>query len=131
MQIIITGGGGFLGQNRPGPLTAARPPPFTELLLVDIQQPQPPPDPRVRCLRADLTEPGVAESSSASGPPWSTTQLPSSAATRSRTSGSGLEGQPGHHLALPCWRRAAMPGPASAWVFTSSLAVMVARCRSW
>ena len=62
MQIIITGGGGFLGQKLARALLQG-PHPFTELLLVDIQQPQSPlPDPRVRCLRADLTEPGVAES---------------------------------------------------------------------
>ncbi|MFQ2606722.1 D-erythronate dehydrogenase [Aeromonas caviae] len=62
MQIIITGGGGFLGQKLARALLQGTHP-FTELLLVDIQQPQSPlPDPRVRCLRADLTEPGIAES---------------------------------------------------------------------
>ena len=62
MQIIITGGGGFLGQKLARALLQSTQP-FTELLLVDIQQPQAPmADPRVRCLQADLTEAGVAES---------------------------------------------------------------------
>jgi nucleoside-diphosphate-sugar epimerase len=39
MQIIITGGGGFLGQKLARALLQG---PFTELLLVDIQQPQSP-----------------------------------------------------------------------------------------
>ncbi|WP_434666100.1 D-erythronate dehydrogenase [Aeromonas sp. NJAU223] len=62
MQIIITGGGGFLGQKLAKALLKSTHP-FTELLLVDIQLPQAPlPDVRVRCLQADLTAPGVAES---------------------------------------------------------------------
>ncbi|MGL5814045.1 MAG: D-erythronate dehydrogenase [Aeromonas sp.] len=62
MQIIITGGGGFLGQKLAKALLQSTQP-FTELLLVDIQLPQAPiADARVRCLQADLTAPGVAES---------------------------------------------------------------------
>jgi nucleoside-diphosphate-sugar epimerase len=61
MQIIITGGGGFLGQKLArallqGPTlhrAAAGGHPAAAIPL---------PDPRVRCLRADLTEAGVAES---------------------------------------------------------------------
>ncbi|QSR44528.1 SDR family oxidoreductase [Aeromonas dhakensis] len=61
MQIIITGGGGFLGQKLARALLHSSLP-FSELLLVDIQEPPPLADPRVRCLQADLTAPGVAES---------------------------------------------------------------------
>lgn len=61
MQIIITGGGGFLGQKLARALLQSTVS-FSELLLVDIQEPQRLPDPRVRCLQADLTTPGVAES---------------------------------------------------------------------
>ncbi|KEY59162.1 D-erythronate dehydrogenase [Serratia sp. DD3] len=61
MQIIITGGGGFLGQKLAHALLHSSLP-FSELLLVDIQAPQALADPRVRCLQADLTAPGVADS---------------------------------------------------------------------
>lgn len=61
MQIIITGGGGFLGQKLARALLHSSLP-FSELLLVDIQAPPVLADPRVRCLQADLTAPGVAES---------------------------------------------------------------------
>lgn len=61
MQIIITGGGGFLGQKLARALLHSSLP-FSELLLVDIQAPPTLADPRVRCLQADLTAPGVAES---------------------------------------------------------------------
>ncbi|WP_323966124.1 D-erythronate dehydrogenase [Aeromonas hydrophila] len=61
MQIIITGGGGFLGQKLARALLHSSLP-FSELLLVDIQAPPALADPRVRCLQADLTTPGVAES---------------------------------------------------------------------
>ncbi|MBO2900698.1 SDR family oxidoreductase [Aeromonas dhakensis] len=61
MQIIITGGGGFLGQKLARALLHSSLP-FSELLLVDIQEPPALADPRVRCLQADLTAPGVAES---------------------------------------------------------------------
>ncbi|HDX8592714.1 TPA: SDR family oxidoreductase [Aeromonas dhakensis] len=61
MQIIITGGGGFLGQKLACALLHSSLP-FSELLLVDIQAPPTMADPRVRCLQADLTAPGVAES---------------------------------------------------------------------
>ncbi|MFM9757512.1 D-erythronate dehydrogenase [Aeromonas dhakensis] len=61
MQIIITGGGGFLGQKLARALLHSSLP-FSELLLVDIQEPPALANPRVRCLQADLTAPGVAES---------------------------------------------------------------------
>ena len=61
MQIIITGGGGFLGQKLARALLHSSLP-FSELLLVDIQEPPALADPRVRCLQADLTAPGVVES---------------------------------------------------------------------
>jgi nucleoside-diphosphate-sugar epimerase len=61
MQIIITGGNGFLGQKLARALLHSSVS-FSELLLVDIQEPQALLDPRVRCLQADLTAPGVAES---------------------------------------------------------------------
>ncbi|ENC9557938.1 D-erythronate dehydrogenase [Aeromonas hydrophila] len=61
MQIIITGGGGFLGQKLARALLHSSLP-FGELLLVDIQAPPALADSRVRCLQADLTAPGVADS---------------------------------------------------------------------
>ncbi|MFB2925051.1 D-erythronate dehydrogenase [Aeromonas hydrophila] len=61
MQIIITGGGGFLGQKLARALLHSSLP-FSELLLVDIQAPPALADSRVRCLQADLTAPGVADS---------------------------------------------------------------------
>lgn len=62
MQIIITGGGGFLGQKLAHALLLSAVP-FSELLLADIHTPNAPfADPRVRCVQADLTSPGVAES---------------------------------------------------------------------
>ncbi|WP_345263112.1 D-erythronate dehydrogenase [Nibrella viscosa] len=61
MQIIITGGGGFLGQRLAKALlndSVA----FDELLLVDLVQPaNPGSDARVRCLQADLTVPGAVD----------------------------------------------------------------------
>jgi D-erythronate 2-dehydrogenase len=62
MQIIITGGGGFLGQRLAKALLHS-PLPLTELLLVDIVEPAIPGlDKRIRCQQADLTQAGVAES---------------------------------------------------------------------
>lgn len=60
MQIIITGGGGFLGQRLAKALLNS-PIAFEELLLVDLNLPaQPSQDARVRCLQADLSAPGAA-----------------------------------------------------------------------
>ena len=62
MQIIITGGGGFLGQ-RLAKVLLASDLAFDELLLVDIVMPGlPSQDIRLRCRQADLAEPGAAES---------------------------------------------------------------------
>jgi D-erythronate 2-dehydrogenase len=60
MQIIITGGGGFLGQRLAKALLNS-PMVFEELLLVDLVLPaNPDPDGRVRCQQLDLSEPGAA-----------------------------------------------------------------------
>ncbi|HEV7350830.1 D-erythronate dehydrogenase [Telluribacter sp.] len=62
MQIIITGGGGFLGQRLAKALLKTTLP-FDELVLVDVNKPaNPVGDARVRCQQADLAEAGVAES---------------------------------------------------------------------
>jgi nucleoside-diphosphate-sugar epimerase len=60
MQIIITGGGGFLGQRLAKHLLSSAMA-FDELLLVDIVEPaNPSGDGRVRCQQADLSQPGAA-----------------------------------------------------------------------
>lgn len=62
MQIIITGGGGFLGQLLAKKLIESTIP-FTEMLLVDIQLPAMPiADSRIKCLKSDISEIGVANS---------------------------------------------------------------------
>lgn len=62
MQIIITGGGGFLGQKLASAILNSSLA-FNELLLVDLNMPARLSDsPRLRCLEADLTQPDVIES---------------------------------------------------------------------
>lgn len=61
MQIIITGGGGFLGQKLARAIVNSSLA-FNELLLVDLKMPARVSDsPRLRCLEANLTQPGVIE----------------------------------------------------------------------
>ncbi|EAM9429840.1 TPA_asm: NAD-dependent epimerase/dehydratase family protein [Salmonella enterica] len=61
MQIIITGGGGFLGQKLASALLNSSLA-FNELFLVDLKMPARLSDsPRLRCMEADLTQPGVLE----------------------------------------------------------------------
>jgi nucleoside-diphosphate-sugar epimerase len=56
MQIIITGGGGFLGQRLASALLKSNLP-FEQLLLVDVLCPnKPADDPRVKCVEADLSD---------------------------------------------------------------------------
>jgi nucleoside-diphosphate-sugar epimerase len=62
MQIIITGGAGFLGQRLAKALLNSSMA-FDELLLVDIVAPSNPgSDDRVKCQQADLSEAGAAKS---------------------------------------------------------------------
>lgn len=62
MQIIITGGGGFLGQRLAKALVQSSIE-FTELVVVDIVEPvNPTDDTRVRCIQKDLAIPGESES---------------------------------------------------------------------
>lgn len=61
MQIIITGGGGFLGQMLAKALIKSTIS-FEELLLVDIALPAvPAQDPRIVCQQTDLTQAGTCE----------------------------------------------------------------------
>lgn len=61
MQIIITGGGGFLGQRLAKALLSSTVA-FNELLLADIILPaNPSQDERVRCQQTDLSQAGAAE----------------------------------------------------------------------
>lgn len=62
MQIIITGGGGFLGQRLAKALLKSSLS-FDELLLVDINMPDSPgADGRVKCRQVDLSEPDATQS---------------------------------------------------------------------
>ncbi len=61
MQVIITGGAGFLGQRLATALLTSSID-FSELVLVDVVMPkQPGPDARVVCQQADLTEAGAVQ----------------------------------------------------------------------
>jgi nucleoside-diphosphate-sugar epimerase len=62
MQIIITGGAGFIGQRLSGALLASKHK-IDELVLADVVLPlSPVNDARVRCQQIDLSEKGAAES---------------------------------------------------------------------
>ncbi|MGL6274290.1 D-erythronate dehydrogenase [Aeromonas dhakensis] len=120
MQIIITGGGGFLGQKLARALLHSSLP-FSELLLVDIQEPPALADPRVRCLQADLTAPGVAESliSERTAVVYHLAAIVSSHAEQDFDLGWQVNLDTTHSLLEAC--RHTRPGIR--FVFTSSLAV--------
>ena len=68
MHILITGGGGFLGQRLARQLLAGTEPKVTRLTLVDVVEPaNPTNDARVTAIKADLAEPNAATSLLASG----------------------------------------------------------------
>jgi len=59
MQIIITGGAGFLGQHLARSLVRSSLN-FDELLLIDVAQPlNPTGDNRIKCVQQDLSNPGI------------------------------------------------------------------------
>lgn len=60
MQIIITGGAGFIGQRLALALSQSRIP-FDELVIADVVRPSTPTsDPRVKSVTVDLSQPGAA-----------------------------------------------------------------------
>lgn len=60
MQIIITGGAGFIGQRLAKRLLNS-PINFDELVLVDVGMPPDPGDKRISCMQMDLSEDGAAK----------------------------------------------------------------------
>ncbi|MGL4723409.1 MAG: D-erythronate dehydrogenase [Scandinavium sp.] len=120
MQIIITGGGGFLGQKLASALLQASIP-FDELLLVDLKMPPRLSDsPRLRCLEADLTRPGVVEDliSDRTGVVYHLAAIVSSHAEEDFDLGWQVNLDLTRQLLEACRRR-----PGIRFVFSSSLAV--------
>jgi D-erythronate 2-dehydrogenase len=121
MQIIITGGGGFLGQRLAGAILSSNLT-FDELLLVDMVLPaSPKADSRLSCRQADLAQAGEVEAliSSRTGLVFHLAAIVSSHAEADFDLGYLVNLDITRQLLEAC-RRA---GPGIRFVFSSSLAV--------
>lgn len=122
MQIIITGGAGFLGQRLAKTLVNNSSIAFDELLLADIHLPHnPTSDPRVHCLQVDLSDSGKIRSliSEQTGIIFHLAAIVSSHAEKDFDLGWRINMDVTRHLLEACRHT----NPNIRFVFASSLAV--------
>ncbi|WP_080059171.1 D-erythronate dehydrogenase [Spirosoma aerolatum] len=121
MQLIITGGAGFLGQRLAKALVSSSIP-FDELSLIDVVlPPKPIDDARISCQQLDLAEEGAAEKiiSIRTGIVFHLAAIVSSHAEKDFDLGLKVNLDITRHLLEACRRQ----NPAIRLIFSSSLAV--------
>ena len=121
MQLIITGGAGFLGQRLAKALVSSSIP-FDELCLIDIGlPPKPVDDARISCQQLDLADEGAAEKiiSARTGIVFHLAAIVSSHAEKDFDLGWKVNLDITRHLLEACRQQ----NPAIRFVFSSSLAV--------